>query len=152
MNIYKIKSRTFQIVCEPADHAFQPLTSPRAAEPVLRALYSTLDESQEHFMVLCLDVRGGLVGFKHLSSGTETACLVTPSGVFRAALVLGGVSVLCCHNHPSGDPSPSREDVALTAKLTKAADDLGITFADHIILGRDSIHSFRASAPTMFHY
>lgn len=146
MNIYKLRSKTFSIVCEkPLDFR---CTSPRAAAPVLREIFklSGLDESQEHFLVVVINPRGHVVGHKVLASGTATACLVTPEMLYRAALVLGGTSVLACHNHPSGSIEPSREDTALTKKLREAGEILSLPLADHIILGHeDAFYSFRSS-------
>ena len=146
MNHYKIRSKTFSIVSEALPEEYS-CTSPRMAGPVLRGIFDTLglDQSNEHFMVVCLNAKGKVIGHKVVSSGMETACLVNPAAVFRTALVLGGTSVLVAHNHPSGDPAPSREDTALTAKLRAAGEMLGLTLADHIVLGEgDRQHSFRA--------
>ena len=145
MNLYRLHSKTFSVACERPAHGYT-CTSPRMAQPVLRAIYAAmeLDMDREHFVVLVLDAKGRVIGHKLLSSGTETACLVTPAMVFRAALVLGGVSVLTCHNHPSGDPAPSREDEQLTARLRSSGEALSLPLADHIILGNDdSSYSFR---------
>jgi len=125
-----------------------PVTTPRTASKVLKSIYATLDAGQEHFSILALNSKGRPVGYKVLSSGTATGCLVTPEMVFRAALLLGGVSVLCCHNHPSGNTTPSGEDTALTRRLRAAGENLGLPLADHIIISgdpdSDEFHSFRA--------
>ena len=78
-------------------------------------------------------------------SGTATATLVSPREFFREALRYGAVSALAFHNHPSGDPTPSREDCALTTRLRAAGESLGVPLADHMVIGAESWHSFRAA-------
>lgn len=67
------------------------------------------------------------------------------SEFFREALRYGATSALAWHNHPSGEPSPSREDIQLTNRLRSAGDSLGVPLADHVIVGNDTYHSFRAA-------
>lgn len=144
--IYKTRFKTFTIsMAREAEETY--CTSPRQAYPALRAIYEQLelDTSQEHFVIACLNSKGRVSGFKLLSSGTETACPVNPAMIFRAALILGGTSVILCHNHPSGNPAPSREDKLLTDRCRSAGKTLGLTVADHFILGEDCFHSFRAA-------
>lgn len=143
--VYTIRSRTLNIACEAPSQRYGPCTSPKAAVPVLRAIFAELDDYQENFILVVLNQKGRVIGHKVLSSGTETACLVSPEMVFRAALILGGTSILVSHNHPSGDPTPSREDIFLTKRLRSAGDLLGLPLADHIILGSPEFYSFRAS-------
>lgn len=145
MNSYKLKTKTFSIAMEPAE-SYDPCTSPRAVGAIMRAIFEQLDldQSNEHFVVVVLNAKGRVVGYKLLATGTETACLVSLAMVFRAALVLGGTSVIACHNHPSGDPTPSREDQVLTRRMRAAGDVLGLPLSDHIILG-DTYYTFRAS-------
>jgi DNA repair protein RadC len=142
-NTYKFKSRTFSIACEKPEETY--CGSPRLVGPILLSLYRELelDECYEHFVVLVLNSKGKIVGHKVLSSGTATACLVTPAMVFQAALILGGIFVLVCHNHPGGDTTPSREDLVLTKRMRTAGEVLGVPLADHIILGHDTFLSLR---------
>lgn len=145
-NIYRLRSQTFNVVMEEPT-PYGPITSPRNAIGILQAIMAALelDECQEHMLVVALDARGRVVGHKVVASGTGTSVQATPAMVFRAALVLGGETVLVAHNHPSGDPAPSREDSAFTARLRSTGAALGLPLADHIILGRGDYHSFRVS-------
>lgn len=146
-HVYKTHLKTFSVAMEPSEPGAY-CANPRSAEPILRSIFEQLelDSYQEHFLIVCLDSKAKVVAFKVLSAGTETACLVSPAMIFRAALVLGGTTVILCHNHPSGDPSPSREDVALTERCRKVGETLGMPVADHIILGNGRFHSFRTHA------
>ena len=95
--------------------------------------------------MVALNARGALLADRILAQGTATACLVGPREFFREALRYGASSALAWHNHPSGDPSPSREDIVLTRRLRAAGENLGVPLADHVVLGFDSFHSFRAA-------
>lgn len=119
------------------------ITSPRQAGEYL--LPKVVGLTEEVFAVVALDARGGVVGEAIVSKGTCTATLISPREVYRTALAMGATSALVWHNHPSGDPSPSREDVALTARLRASGESLGVPLADHLILGKDRYHSFRAA-------
>jgi DNA repair protein RadC len=95
------------------------------------------DVPEEHFLLMVLDSRRRVIGMSEVSVGTLSASLVHPREVFRAAILLNGAAVLVCHNHPSGDSSPSSEDRDVTRRLQRAGELLGIPVADHIVLGED---------------
>jgi DNA repair protein RadC len=90
----------------------------------------------EKFWVLCLNRRNRLRKRVEVSSGTATAALAHPREVFRAAIREGAAAVVCAHNHPSGDPSPSAADIQLTRQLREAASAVDIPLLDHVIIGR----------------
>lgn len=119
------------------------ITSPRSAGTYL--LPKAAGWTEERFGMLALNAKGDLIADRILAHGTATACLISPREFFREALRYGATSALAWHNHPSGDPTPSREDCALTNRLRTAGESLGVPLADHVVVGRDSWHSFRAS-------
>ena len=119
------------------------ITSPRAAGDYL--LPRCQGWSEERFGLLALNGKGELLAERILSQGTSTATLISPREFFREALRYGATSALAFHNHPSGDPSPSREDLQLTRRLRAAGESLGVPLADHLILGAGRYHSFRAA-------
>lgn len=119
------------------------INSPRAAGTYL--MPKAHGWTEERFGMVALNAKGDLLADRILSQGTATACLISPREFFREALKFGANSALAWHNHPSGDPSPSREDIALTKRLRTSGESLGVPLADHIIVGRDSFHSFRAA-------
>lgn len=94
--------------------------------------------SVEKLWVLSLNRRGRLLECTEVSSGTANAALAHPREVFRAAVRASASSIICVHNHPSGDPSPSRPDVEATRLLRDAARTLEIELIDHVIVGRPS--------------
>ncbi len=100
-------------------------------------------EEQEKLMALLLNNRGGLLGEEIISKGTVNGTMVTPREIFLCALAHHAVSVILVHNHPSGDPTPSREDMLLTNRVKESGELLGIELLDHIIIGDHSAVSFR---------
>jgi len=93
--------------------------------------------AQESFHVLCLDVRNRLINRHMVSLGTVDASIVHAREVFRAAVSDGASAVVLAHNHPSGDPAPSAEDVRITRQLIEAGKVMDIPVHDHVILGRE---------------
>ena len=113
-------------------------------EDVHRHFYLRLREArQECFTVLLLDGRHRLIGEVLVSQGTLTASLVHPREVFRSALQEAAAALVLVHNHPSGDPSPSREDREVTERLVRAGEILGVRVVDHVIVAERGYHSFR---------
>jgi DNA repair protein RadC len=112
------------------------------AARIARAIYDTLDADKEHFVVLALNQKNRLIGYKHVSTGTLTASLVHPREVFTAALELRAAALIFVHNHPSCDPLPSSEDIEVTRRLKRCGGLLGFRILDHVILGREEIYSF----------
>ena len=112
-----------------------------------QALFDYLDGSlrgrrREEFKALFLDAKNHLLAVKTLAQGTVTAASVYPQEVVRAALDHHAAALIVAHNHPSGDPRPSSEDIALTRKLLFAAKVLGITLHEHLIVGEGRYFSF----------
>ena len=86
-------------------------------------------------MVILLDRKNAPIGLNTVSIGSLTASVVHMREVFKPAILANAAAILCGHNHPSGDPTPSREDRALTQRLVEAGKLLGIAVLDHIVLG-----------------
>jgi DNA repair protein RadC len=111
-----------------------------------RAIMDTLDANQEHFLLLALNTKNKVYGYKVLFTGGVSASTVDIKIVMRTALFLEAVSFIVFHNHPSGNPYPSQEDVSVTHRLTEAGKLLSIRLLDHIILGEGGMyHSFQES-------
>ena len=92
-------------------------------------------EQKEHFGVILLTTKNGIIGYRDVSIGSLSASIVHPREVFFEAITAHAASIICVHNHPSGDPNPSREDLAVTDRLVKAGRVLDIPVLDHIIIG-----------------
>ena len=90
---------------------------------------------QEHMKLLMLNTRSRLIGESEISKGTINMSVVSPRELFVEALMKNAVYIILLHNHPSGDPSPSRADILVTRRVKEAGDILGIELLDHIIIG-----------------
>ncbi len=95
-------------------------------------------ERQEVMKLLMLNSKSRLIGESDISKGTVNASLITPRELFIEALQKNAVSIIILHNHPSGDPNPSREDRLITERIRQAGDLIGIELLDHIEIGRAS--------------
>jgi DNA repair protein RadC len=116
--------------------------TPRLAAEELRARLQ--DEPVEVFGVLCLTTKNESAGYHETSRGCLDATLVHPREVFKAAVLQNAASIIVAHNHPSGDPQPSSDDVHLTERLKAAGQVLGIELLDHIVIGHNGRYfSFR---------
>lgn len=111
------------------------LTSPAEAAALAGELLSLDDDDREHFWTICLDAQNRYLGHFETSCGGTRASIVDPAVVFREALCAGAVHLILVHNHPSGNPTPSKEDLALTRQLAEGAQLLGLTLHDHLIVG-----------------
>ena len=105
---------------------------------------------QEHFGALLLDTRHRLIRAVVVSIGSLDASLVHPREVFRAAAEHSAAALVLFHNHPSGDPQPSAEDLALTRRLVQGGSLMGMPVVDHIVVGDGCWHSLRESSPAIF--
>ncbi len=101
-------------------------------------------KKKEHFWILSLDTRNRLINSKEVSVGSLDSTIVHPREVFKEAISASAASVIFVHNHPSGDPEPSEEDIKLTKRLVQAGDIIGIDVLDHIILGDRKYLSLKA--------
>ena len=90
---------------------------------------------KEHFVCLFLNTKNHVIGRETLSIGSLNASIVHPREVFLAAIKRSSASLICVHNHPSGDPSPSPEDIEITRRLSEAGEIIGIEVLDHVIIG-----------------
>jgi len=121
----------------------QMLKSPEDVAAVMRSKLK--GKKKEHFWVICLDTRNRLINHKLVSIGSLDTSIVHPREVFKEAVSSSAASVIFVHNHPSGDPEPSKEDVELTKRLAKAGEIIGIDVLDHIIVCDRSYLSLKAN-------
>lgn len=99
-------------------------------------------KQQEHLLLIMVNTKGGLIGEKVIFKGTVNGSLVSPREVFIEALQRQAVYIILLHNHPSGDPSPSNEDIVLTRRMKEAGKLIDIQVLDHIIIGDHRYFSF----------
>lgn len=117
------------------------LSNPEAVFNYLKPLMSQLNH--EKFMVILLNAKNQVLDVESVSEGTLTASLVHPREIFKPAIRRSAHAIILAHNHPSGDPSPSREDREVTRRLVQAGRLLGIEVLDHLVVGDGRYASFR---------
>lgn len=100
------------------------------------------DKKQEYFYTVYVDTKGRYIDKKCLFVGTINNSIVHPREIFKEAYLLSANGIICIHNHPSGDPTPSKEDVMITRKIKEIAMIHGIRLVDHLIVGVNSYYSF----------
>jgi len=136
---YTVRTVSFRLVREPEASRRPRLSDPATVATFARQLVP--DDSREHFGILMLNAQNGLVAYHEVSVGTLSASLVHPREVFGPVLrVMGVAAIILIHNHPSGDVTPSREDLRITQELVEAGRILDITIHDHVIIGHGPDH------------
>ena len=100
-------------------------------------------EDREHFAVILLNVKNHILSMPVISVGSLTASVVHPREVFKAAIQQTAASIILVHNHPSGDPTPSKEDIEVTARMVQVGKVMDIPVFDHIIVGGDKFVSLK---------
>ncbi len=113
------------------------------AKDAIAQLSDMRDLKKEHFVALYLNAKNQLVHKETISMGTLDANLVHPREVFEPALEHRAAQIMVAHNHPSGDPKPSEDDIEITKRLTEAGKLMGIEVMDHIIISKNSHFSFK---------
>lgn len=116
-----------------------------SSEEVARSEFarSLLKSDREKFICMHLNVKNQIVSFEVVSTGSLTSSIVHPREVYKGAILSNSASVIFMHNHPSGDPEPSIDDMEITKRLEKAGEILGINVLDHIIVASGGFYSFR---------
>ena len=129
-----------------ASRVSPPPTALRSADDVDLLLRPRLAHLEvEHFLALAIDSRHRVVRELWISKGTMTSCVVSVADVYRQILREAAPAVIFAHNHPSGEAEPSVEDLELTRRLVAAADLLGVSVVDHVIVAREGYRSLRES-------
>lgn len=93
------------------------------------------EEPEEYMYMICMNTKNKVIGVFEISHGSVNASIVNPREVFQKALLANAVSIILIHNHPSGDPTPSNEDIQVTKRLIEAGKIVGVEVLDHIIIG-----------------
>ena len=101
------------------------------------------DQHKEHYILISLDVRSRLLGVDTISIGILDAALVHPRETFAAAMRRRAAKVIICHNHPSGDATPSDDDLVVTKRLVTAGKIMGIAVVDHVIVTKQGFYSLQ---------
>ncbi len=137
---YRLKLATWTVVRETGQPNPRILSTPAAVVELAKDLVQAADDDKEHFWVILLNAQNHYLLHTEVSVGTQSASLAHPREVLGPALREGAVSIVCIHNHPSGDPTPSHEDVRLTRQLSEAGRLLDLRVHDHVIIGNGTLN------------
>ena len=119
------------------------IESPEKAYNAIKTITNVQEEAQEVFGILILNTKHKIVAVHEVSRGTLNSSLVHPREVFKPAVLHNAAAIICFHNHPSGDPESSREDIEVTKRLVEAGKILGIEVLDHIIVSDEGYTSLK---------
>lgn len=118
---------------------------PEKAVEMMKQLLHMDELGEEHCYMLAMNSACKILGLFFLSKGTVNMTVVGSREIFMRALLVGASQIILCHNHPSGNTTPSRHDIRLTRQIKEAGELMGITLTDHIIIGSIGFFSFRNS-------
>ena len=119
------------------------ISCPKDIYEVLTKVCRIQCNAEEVFILITLNTKNIITGYFEVHRGTINTSLVHPREVFKRALLNNASNIMVAHNHPSGDPNPSKEDIQITERLKEAGNLLGINLLDHIIVGEDKYMSLK---------
>lgn len=111
------------------------IRSPEDAAMVGKGFMRIHENPEEYMYMICMNTKNRIIGVFEISHGNVNSSIVGVREIFQKALLANAVSIILIHNHPSGDPTPSREDIAITKRITEAGKLIGIEVLDHIVIG-----------------
>ena len=144
----KIENVRIKLVRESAGlYCNNYISSPEDAAEIAAKFFDDMSSDREIFAVMLLNTKNRVIGINVVSVGSLTASVVHPREVFKAACLANATNIILTHNHPSGDPAPSKEDISITSRLVQAGRLMDIPVLDHIIIGDGTGRSmsFKAS-------
>lgn len=115
--------------------AYERITIDRPADAAALASAYLAKADREHLAAILLDTRNQVIGITTISIGDLSSAIVHPREVFKVAILANSACIIIAHNHPSGDPTPSYEDVQITQRLIASGEIVGIEVVDHIVVG-----------------
>ena len=140
-NQYELKNVAVRLVSQPSFLSDEKIETPQAAVRVLAKEFADYD--REVLSVVNLNVKGKPINASIVSMGILDGSLAHPREILKTSILSNAAQILLLHNHPSNVLTPSRYDIAITDRMQKACELIGIPLADHIIIGRDNYFSFR---------
>lgn len=119
------------------------IQSPKDVFEVVQKVIKASEYPEENLWMITLDTKNNITGIFTVSTGSLNTSIVHPREVFKRAVLQNAASIIICHNHPSGDATPSAEDINITKRLYEAGEILGIKLLDHIVAGDNSYTSLK---------
>src|SRR5680860_143981 len=114
-----------------------------AENSFIHSLFTTDNNDKEKLYVIILNIKNKVIGYSLVSMGSLTASIVHPREVLKPAILASAASIIIIHNHPSGDPEPSTDDIEITNRISRSCSIMGINLLDHIIIAEKGYFSFK---------
>ena len=119
------------------------IQSPNDIFNIAQNVIQANEYAEENLWLITLNTKNNITGIFTVSTGSLNSSIVHPREVFKRAVLQNAASIIICHNHPSGDPAPSKDDINITKRLKEAGDLIGIKLLDHLIIGDNSYTSLK---------
>ncbi len=144
------KKKAFQIMAM-LELSRRIISSPPNSNPIIASPTEVVELAKdrmklldkEEFAIFLLDIKNRIIAQEVVFIGSLNSCIVHPREIFKKAIKISAASIILCHNHPSGDSTPSGEDISITRRLVEAGEIIGIHVLDHIIIGDGRFDSLR---------
>ena len=149
-NIITVKLKINHSIVASNEINLNTVNSPIDVYQILQSIYDSLDDDQEHVILLVFNIANELIGYKLISSGTIESSPIDCKILYRNALLLGASNIIIAHNHPAQDLKPSPYDLEITKKVVNAGSILDISVLDHIIYTAKGYTSIRNTHPELF--
>lgn len=133
--MYELKGVCVRLCEDRSLYSACPILRPDDLVGLLRSEMETYD--REHVLLVCLDVKNRPINVNTVAIGGLSGAGLRVADIYKAALLSNASSIMLAHNHPSGDPTPSRDDVEITRRIREAGELLGIKLLDHIVIGNN---------------
>lgn len=122
--------------------AVTSITDPESVVMLMDDVFNISEQADEYVYIICMTRKCKPICFFEVSHGSQTKAAVEASSILTRVLLSGATDYIMIHNHPSGDPYPSKDDVYLTERIRRASELVGVNMTDHIVIGRDGYFSF----------
>lgn len=143
MNVNRKKNR-FEIIKEKGiNYEGKTSDNPESIAEFMNNVFKLNEKGEEHLYTIAFDTRMNILGVFFVAKGNVNSGIVDPRGIFSRLLMLGAVSFIAVHNHPSGSIEPSREDINVTKRLKECGELLNVKILDHIIIANNKYCSMR---------
>lgn len=119
------------------------ISNPQNAYNIMTKIVKIQEECEEVLYVITLNVKNNVTGLFEVSRGSLNSSIVHPREILKRAILNNAAAIVLCHNHPSGNPEPSREDIAITSRVKECGNIIGIDLLDHIIIGDENYVSLK---------
>ena len=141
--ITKLNDQKHTYLSELGTYSCDCLNDPQKCFDFINEVYDASHLSEEHFYVIATDTKSNPIGIFDVAHGSVDGTCIQPREILIRILLCGASAAILVHNHPSGDPTPSRQDILTTKRMKEAGEFLGIPLCDHIIIGDQTYLSFR---------